>query len=66
MTANMNFENRTIFHADNLSVLRGMNSATIDLIATTRPSTRGVTFTLPRSRWRRERVFRIGGLGTMT
>ncbi len=33
----MNFENRTIFHSDNLAVLRGMNSETIDLIATDPP-----------------------------
>lgn len=32
-----NFENRTLYHADNLDVLRGINSATIDLIATDPP-----------------------------
>ena len=44
MTADMNFENRTIFHADNLPVLRGMNSATIDLIATDPPFNKGRDF----------------------
>ena len=31
----MNFRNRTLFHGDNLEFLRGMNAATISLIATT-------------------------------
>ncbi|MCY3573885.1 MAG: DNA methyltransferase [Chloroflexi bacterium] len=32
-----NFENRTLYHGDNLKFLRGMNSETIDLIATDPP-----------------------------
>ncbi len=32
-----NFANRTLYHADNLDVLRGINSATVDLIATDPP-----------------------------
>ncbi len=33
----LNFENRTLFHSDNLPILRGMNSGTVDLIATDPP-----------------------------
>ena len=33
----MNFENRTLFHADNLDVMREMDSDTIDLIVTDPP-----------------------------
>ena len=36
MTA-ANFQNRTLFHGDNLVVLRGMDSETVDLIATDPP-----------------------------
>ena len=32
-----NFDNRTLFHGDNLDFLRGMNSETVDLIATDPP-----------------------------
>ena len=35
--AELNFENRTLFHGDNLGFLRGMNSETVDLIATDPP-----------------------------
>ena len=35
--SNMNVENRTLFHGDNLKFLRGINSNTIDLIATDPP-----------------------------
>ena len=34
---NPNFDNRTLFHGDNLGFLRGMNSETVDLIATDPP-----------------------------
>lgn len=37
MTTERNFANRTLFHCDNLHVLRGMNSETVDLIATDPP-----------------------------
>ena len=39
-----NFENRTLFHGDNLKFLRGMNSGTIDLIATDPPFNKGRDF----------------------
>ena len=34
---NANFSNRTLYHGDNLRFLRGMNSGTVDLIATDPP-----------------------------
>ena len=37
MPSQPNFQNRTLFHCDNLPVLQGMNSETIDLIATDPP-----------------------------
>ena len=39
-----NWENRTIFHRDNLEVLRGMDTATVDLIATDPPFKKGRDF----------------------
>ena len=39
-----NFANRTLYHADNLPVLRGMNSETVDLIATDPPFNKGKDF----------------------
>ncbi len=42
--AEVNFENRTLFHGDNLPVLRGMNSETVDLIATDPPFNKGRDF----------------------
>ena len=39
-----NWNNRTIFHRDNLEVLRGMNSETVDLIATDPPFKKGRDF----------------------
>lgn len=47
MTSNddgINFENRTLFHADNLDILRGMNSESVDLIATDPPFNKGKDF----------------------
>ena len=35
--AERNFENRTLYHGDNLAFLRGMNSETVNLIATDPP-----------------------------
>ena len=35
--AEPNFKNRTLYHGDNLNFLRGMNSETVDLIATDPP-----------------------------
>ena len=42
--AERNFENRTLFHGDNLDFLRGMNSGTVDLIATDPPFKKGRDF----------------------
>ena len=42
--ADRNFENRTLFQGDNLEFLRGMNTATIDLIATDPPFNKGKDF----------------------
>ena len=39
-----NFENRTLFHGDNLDIMRGINSETIDLIATDPPFNKGKDF----------------------
>ena len=39
-----NWSNRTLFHGDNLAVLRGMNSETVDLIATDPPFNKGRDF----------------------
>ena len=39
-----NFSNRTLYHGDNLPVLRGMNSGTVDLIATDPPFNKGKDF----------------------
>ena len=42
--ANQNFQNRTLFKGDNLAFLRGMNSGTVDLIATDPPFNKGKDF----------------------
>ena len=42
--AEPNFQNRTLYHCDNLPVLRGMNSETVDLIATDPPFNKGKDF----------------------
>ena len=42
--AGPNFENRTLFHGDNLKFMRAMNSETIDLIATDPPFNKGRDF----------------------
>ena len=42
--ANPNFQNRTLFKGDNLDFLRGMNSETVDLIATDPPFNKGKDF----------------------
>ena len=39
-----NFQNRTLFKGDNLDFLRGMNSETVDLIATDPPFNKGKDF----------------------
>ena len=39
-----NFENRTLYHGDNLKFLKGINSRTIDLIATDPPFNKGRDF----------------------
>ena len=42
--ATPNFANRTLFHGDNLPVLRGMNSGSVHLIATDPPFNKGKDF----------------------
>ncbi len=42
--AEVNFQNRTLYHGDNLDVLRGMNSGTVHLIATDPPFNKGRDF----------------------
>ena len=42
--AEPNWRNRTLFHGDNLPFLRGLNSATVDLIATDPPFNKGRDF----------------------
>ena len=42
--ASPNFQNRTLFHSDNLPILQGMNSETVDLIATDPPFNKGKDF----------------------
>ena len=42
--AEPNFDNRTLFHGDNLAFLRGINSETIDLVATDPPFNKGKDF----------------------
>ena len=42
--ATPNFRNRTLYHGDNLPFLRGINSETIDLIATDPPFNKGKDF----------------------
>ena len=39
-----NFTTRTLYHSDNLPVLRGMNSGTVDLIATDPPFNKSKDF----------------------
>ena len=40
----VNFQNRTLYHGDNLDFLRGMNSGTVPLIATDPPFNRSRGF----------------------
>ena len=42
--AEQNFANRTLYHGDNLDFLRGMNSETVDLIATDPPFNKNKDF----------------------
>ncbi len=44
MLGEPNFQNRTLFHGDNLKFLRGLNSESIDLIATDPPFKKGRDF----------------------
>jgi len=41
---NRNWPNRTLFHGDNLAIMRGMNSESVDLIATDPPFNKGRDF----------------------
>ena len=40
----MNFPNRTLYHGDNLPFLRGMDSETVDLVATDPPFNKSKDF----------------------
>ena len=42
--ADPNWQNRTLFHGDNLEIMRGMNSESVDLIATDPPFNKGRDF----------------------
>ncbi|MDE0147046.1 MAG: DNA methyltransferase [Rhodospirillaceae bacterium] len=44
MTESANWQNRTLFHGDNLGFLRAMNSESVDLIATDPPFNKGRDF----------------------
>ena len=56
-----NFNNRTLYHLDNLDVLRGMNSESVHLIATDPPFNKGRDFhATPDSL----KVVAVGSLGT--
>ena len=44
MSSIRNFENRTLYHGDNLGFLRGLNSGSVDLIATDPPFKKGRDF----------------------
>ncbi len=44
MESSPNWKNRTLFHGDNLKFLRGMNSESVDLIATDPPFNKGRDF----------------------
>ncbi|MYC31082.1 MAG: site-specific DNA-methyltransferase [Chloroflexi bacterium] len=44
MPPTRNFDNRTLYHGDNLEFLRGMNSGTVNLIATDPPFNKGRDF----------------------
>lgn len=43
-TTERNYKNRTLFHADNLDVMRSMNSETVDLVATDPPFNKSKDF----------------------
>lgn len=47
MTPECNVRNRTLFVADNLAILRGINSGSVDLIATDPPFNACRTFNAP-------------------
>lgn len=40
----INFDNRTLYHGDNLPILRSINSACVDVIATDPPFNKGRDF----------------------
>ena len=42
--APLNVPNRTLYHGDNLAFMRGLNSASVDLIATDPPFNKGRDF----------------------
>ena len=60
-----NFQNRTLYHGDNLDFLRGMDSETVHLIATDPPFNRAATSTRRQTVWRGEHSFKTVGRGMM-
>ncbi len=40
----LNFQNRTLYHGDNLAFLRGLNSESVHLVATDPPFKKGKDF----------------------
>ena len=61
---NATIPNRTLYIHDNLDILRGMNSESIDLIATDPPfNTKGGTFTPRPIALRRARASKTAGVG---
>ena len=62
-----NFNNRTIFHGDNLDFLRNINSASVDLIATDPPFNKNKVFHAPPPAvGPRARVSPTAGIGMRT
>ena len=64
--ANLNFKNRTLYHGDNLAFLRGMNSETVDLVATDPPFNKSRDFTRRPIALRRAHSSRTVGAGKTT
>lgn len=64
--AEQNFANRTLYHGDNPDFLRGMNSETVDLIATDLPFNKNKDFHATPDSLAAVRNFTTGGRGVMT
>ena len=59
-----NFANRTLYHGDNLAFLRGMNSGTVNLIATDPPFNKSQDFHATRTALPKAHSFKTAGVGT--